>query len=106
MSNEKFKHPYTANKSHFPKLMGYNCMIKLKFKGSCLKQKDQAAFTPKTVVNVFIVYELDSWPRDLTIDFTLVCCLFGGFKLTKNADSDKYSLVVSVLDSIILDNIL
>ena len=106
MSNKKFKHPYRANKSHFPKLIWCNCIIKLKFKGSCLKQKDQGAFTPKTVVNIFIVYELDSWPQDLTTDFTFVCCLFGGFKLTKNADPDKYSLVVSVLDSIIVDNIL
>ena len=38
----------------------------------------------------FIAYELDTWPRDLNSDFTLKDCLFGGVKLTKNADPDKY----------------
>ena len=62
--------------------------MKLKFKGSCLKQEDQTAFTPKYVVNSS---ELDSWSRDLNTGFTLGGCLFGGVKLTKNADPDKYS---------------
>ena len=43
------------------------------------------------MVNFFIVYELNSWPRDLNTDFTLASCLFGGFKLAKNSDPDKYS---------------
>ena len=41
--------------------------------------------------NFFIVYKLDSWPQDLNSDFTLGGDLFGGVKLTKNADPDKYS---------------
>ena len=89
-SNEKFKPPYTANKSLFLELVWYNSRIKLKFKGSCLKQ-DQAAFTPNNVVNLFVVYELDSWPRNFDTNFTLGGCMFGGVKLTKNADPDKYS---------------
>ena len=91
MSNEKVTSPSTLNKSLSPKLLRYNSRIKLKFKGSCSKQEDQAAFTLKNVVNFFIVYELDSWLRDLTIDFTLVGCLSGGVKLTRNVDPDKYS---------------
>ena len=43
------------------------------------------------MVNFFIVYELDSWPRDLNTEFTLGDCLFGDVKLTKNPDPDKYS---------------
>ena len=39
---------------------------RLEFKGSCLKQEDKAAYTPKGVINFFIVYELDSWPENLT----------------------------------------
>ena len=38
----------------------------------------------------FIVYELDTWSWDLNSDFTLKDCLFGGVKLTKNADPDEY----------------
>ena len=42
-SNAKFKPPHTANKGLSLKLVWYNSRIKLKFKGSCLKQEDQAA---------------------------------------------------------------
>ena len=45
----------------------------------------------KLLLNLFIVYELDSWPSDLNTDFTLGSCLFGCAKLTKNTDPDKYS---------------
>ena len=43
------------------------------------------------MVNIFIVYDLDSWPQDLSTDFTSGGFLFGGVKLAKNADPDKYS---------------
>ena len=43
------------------------------------------------LLNLFIVYELDSWPSDLNTNFTLGSCLFGCAKLTKNTDPDKYS---------------
>ena len=42
------------------------------------------------MVNYFIVYELDSWLQDLCTDFTLGVCLFGGVKLARNTDPDKY----------------
>ena len=38
-----------------------NFKIRLKLKGSCLKQEDKAACTPKNVVNLFNAYELDTW---------------------------------------------
>ena len=43
------------------------------------------------MVNIFILSELDSWPLNFDADFTLGGCLFGGVKLAKNADPDKYS---------------
>ena len=42
------------------------------------------------MVNLFIVYELDRWARDLYTDFALKDCLFGSLRLTKNAAPDKY----------------
>ena len=60
-----------------------NFRIRLEFKGSCLKQENKAAYTPKNVVNIFIIYELDSQSRDLGTDSTLGSCLFGGVKLLK-----------------------
>ena len=69
-----------------------NSKVKLKFKGSCLKQEDKSTFTPSIVVNLFLVYELDTWSRDLNTDFTLKKCLFRILKLTKNVDPDKHKL--------------
>ena len=56
---------------------------------SCLKQ-DKEPFTRINVVNLFIVYELDTWPRDLNAKFAQGDCLFGAVTLTKNADPNKY----------------
>ena len=91
LSNKKFQPPYTANKFFSPELVWMNnYRIRLRFEGSCLKQKNEAACTPKNVVIFFVIYELDSWPWDFETDFTLGGCLFEGVKLTKNADPDKY----------------
>ena len=42
------------------------------------------------MVDLFIVYELDTWSRDLDTDFTLKDSLAGSAKITKNDDLDKY----------------
>ena len=49
--------------------------------------------TPKNVVDLFIVYELNTWSQDLNIDFALGGCLFEAVKLAKNADKDKYKYI-------------
>ena len=90
MSNEKLKPPYTANKNLSPKLVWNKSRVKLRFTGSCLKQ-DKVAFNPSNLVNLFIVYELDRWSRNLNAKFTHKNCLFGNVKIAKNADPNKYS---------------
>ena len=40
------------------------------------------------MVNLFNVYELDTWSQDLNIDFTLKDCVFGNIKITKGTDLD------------------
>ena len=67
----------------------------LVFKGSCLK-RDKATFIPPNVINLFIVYELDTWLRDLNVDFALKDCLFAGVKLAKNPGPDKYSNFLTI----------
>ena len=63
--------------------------IRVKFNGSCLKQSNKLTYTHKTIVNIYIVYELgastsnDNNPK-------LKNCLFGAVTLTKNLDIDKY----------------
>ena len=70
LSNKKFTPPYIANKSVCPKLIWINnSRIRLKIKGSCLKEEDKAPFISKNVVNLFLVYVLDTWSRDLNTDF-------------------------------------
>ena len=59
------------------------------FKWKELKQ-DKATFTHRNMVNLFIVYELDTWSQDLNVLFTRKDCLFGTVKSTKNVDPDKY----------------
>ena len=57
------------------------------FRGSCLKQ-DEFLNTTGGVLNIYIVYELDS--NFNNFDPALENCLLGAVKLTKNADIDKY----------------
>ena len=89
MPNEKFTTPYTASKSLSAKLLWDKFRLSLRFEGSCLKQEDKALFIPNNGANLFIVYELDNWSRNLNTHFTLKDCSFGAVKLTKNSDSDK-----------------
>ena len=71
MSNGKSTFPYTANISVCTKLVWMNnSRLRLKFKANCLKQEDKAPFTRNNVVNLFIVYELDTWSRELNTDLT------------------------------------
>ena len=67
-----------------------NSRVKLEFKGSFLKQ-DEALFTIKNVLNLYIVYELNIRPQNVNAEFTLKDCLFGAVKLIKNANPNKYS---------------
>ena len=60
-----------------------------------MKQKDKAVYTPKNMVKLFIVYELDTWSRDWNTDFSLGGCLFGAAKLTKKTDKDKWNIAAS-----------
>ena len=67
----------------------HNSIIVVEFKESCLKQgKD--TFTHRSVVNLYIVYELNTQSRDLSTKYTLGNYLHGAVKLTMNADHDKY----------------
>ena len=53
-------------------------------------KQDKANVTRRNLVNLFIIYELDTGLIGLNTTFTLGDCLFGAVKLTKNADPDKH----------------
>ena len=47
---------------------------------------------PRTfILNLYIVYELNTWPRNPTNNFILKNCLFGTVKLTRNADKSEFT---------------
>ena len=69
--------------------------IKLKFNGNCLVQ-DQITYTPQTIVNIYIVYEITK--KNSVSDYpTLENCFFGSVKLTKNRDIINTLVMVSDL---------
>ena len=42
------------------------------------------------IVNVYIVYDLDAWPRNPTNNFKFKNCLFGATNMVKTSDKEKY----------------
>ena len=54
---------------------------------------DKATFTHRNLLNLFIVYELDTWARHLTTQFTPGECLFGAVKTAKNSHPNKYGYI-------------
>ena len=53
-------------------------------------KEDKTTFTHRNLINLFIVYELGTCTRDLSITVTSGDCLFRAVKLNKNADHNKY----------------
>ena len=53
-------------------------------------KQDNATYTHRNVVNLFIFSELDTWLKFLNVKFTLNGCLFWAVKLTKTDDPNKY----------------
>ena len=42
------------------------------------------------IVNVYIVYQLNTWPKTPTNNFKFKNCLFGATNVVKNSDKEKY----------------
>ena len=99
LSAESIKPPTTSDNSLTPEFNYYNDFkVRVKFTGSCLKQP-KFTCTHKTIVNIYIVYELGA-SSSHNNDPTLKTCLFGAVTLTKNTDIDKYCILVMELDLI------
>ena len=58
MSNESIRAPTTSNNIINPSLNYVGSKIRVKFKGSCLKQ-DKISFNHEKIVNIYIVYEIN-----------------------------------------------
>ena len=83
--------PTTANILN-PLLNYVGTKIRIRFKGSCLKQ-DEISFNRGKIVNIYIVYEIN---KNLNISSypTLKTCLFGAVQLIKYRHIDQYTYSV------------
>ena len=88
MSNESLDVVFTTSNTLTRSVNYYGEKVKLRFTGSVLQQ-ETAAYSHKKVVNIYVVYEITNF-SDIDSYPTLANALFGAFKLTKNADIDKY----------------
>ena len=68
-----------------------NGRAKLKFNNSVLVQKFFSSLRSNFILNLYVVYELNAWPRDPTNNFPQKNCLFGTVKLVRNADNSKFT---------------
>ena len=71
---------------HSIKLSG--CRLEIKFDKDLLTV-EQNNYASK-IVNVYIVYDLDTWPRNPTDNFKFKNCLFGATSIVKNSDKEKF----------------
>ena len=105
MSDECIKSPATSDNSLTPSLNQTGFRTRIEFDGQCLKQdkvifshgikfdsqclkQGKVTFSNDTVVNIYIVYEINLWPFKQSVDLTWRNSSFGAVKLTKNADFD------------------
>ena len=71
---------------HSIKLSEYR--IGIKFDKDPLAVEQNNYFTK--IVNVYIVCDLDAWPKNPTTNFKLKNCFFGKTNIVKNSDKEKY----------------
>ena len=71
-----------------PSINYYSEKVRLRFTGNVLQQK-KVTYNHKKVVNRYVVYEINNF-HGIDNYPTLTNALFEAFKLTKNADIDKY----------------
>ena len=88
LSDETIR-PLTTSANSLAPLIDYcGNKIRVKFNGTILRQP-KVSYTHGTIVNIYIVYELDTSSSDAD-DPMLKNCLFGAVTLTQNADINKY----------------
>ena len=82
ISSEKIK-PFDTNLEPTMSNLA-NGRVTLKFNNSVLVPKIFSFLYRNFILNLWIVYELNTWPRNPTNNFALKNCLFGTVKLTRS----------------------
>ena len=55
------------------------------------------------IVNVYIFYDLDNWPKNLRRNFTLKDCLFGSTNIVK--DNVKESMYIAATEQHLMEKV-
>ena len=74
-----------------------NGRINLKFSNSASVPKGFPSLYTNFILNLYIVYELNTWPRNPANNFTLKNCLFGTVKLVRNTTKSRFTCNVRVI---------
>ena len=98
LSADTIKPLSTSDNSLTPAVSYYGTKTRVKFTGSCLKQP-KISYTHGAIANIYIVYKLGAVSSNDN-DPALKNFLFGAVTLTKNADINKYEILVIELDLI------
>ena len=72
----------------YPKVFKGNRMS-VRFSGNYVKE-NKSIYPVKSVINIYIVYSLNSVSNARNTDFTAQNCLFGAVKITKDANTSNY----------------
>ena len=72
-----------------PQYINTNGRISVGFKENYMKQA-RIPFSHKSVVNIYIIYELNTISSTRNTDFTAQDCLFGAVKITKDTNTSHY----------------
>ena len=79
----------SAKNNHFLHSIIFSCdKVRIKFEKDFLAVL-QTNYATK-IVNVYIVYELNTWPQNSLNNFTLKDCLFGATDIVKYSDKNKW----------------
>ena len=68
-----------------------NGRVFIKFSNYVLVQKSTSSSYSKFILNLYIVYGLNNWPRKPTNNFPLKNCLLVTVKLVRNAVKTKFT---------------
>ena len=68
-----------------------NDIVSLKFSNSVLMQKKYFSLYSNFILDLYIVYKLNNWPRNSINHFTRTNYLFGAVKLRTDADKSKFN---------------
>ena len=72
-----------------PNVKNFRNKVGVQFNSTRCFAIEQNNYTKK-IVNIYIVYDLDKWPKNPLRNLTLINCLFDSNNIVKDNDKEKY----------------